>query len=212
MRIHHFVLLGGSVALTIASVASMVACATPNIPGDDAPADDPSANTPGTESKAPTGGYKRDGGSTPPSSGSPGSGTGTPGAGGGGGGGGDAGAPKPAPTTQADAAPPVTANACATSASSNACYACCENQVPSGVPFLDNEWGKCQCEAPGACAQACAAEYCGGFGVQPGGACDSCLAANDSACNTQADNACAANATCSKLFACADNSGCAQKP
>jgi hypothetical protein len=205
MRIHQFFLLGGGVALTI---ASMVACATPNIPGDDAPEDDQNANTPGTETKTPTGGYKRDGGSTPPNSGSTGSGSGTSGAAPAV----DSGAPKPAPTTQADAAPPAATNACATSASSNACYDCCESQVPSGVPFLDNEWGKCQCEAPGACAQVCADEYCGGFGVQPGGACDSCLAANDSACNTQADNACAANATCSKLFACADNSGCAQKP
>lgn len=203
MRIHVLV-LGSSIALAIASV---VACATPNIPGEDAPADDPSGNTPGTETKTPTGAYKRDGGSTPMNSGSPGAGTGT---------GTDSGTgtgttPKPGPAAQPDAAPPAAANACASSANQNACYTCCENQVPSGVPFLDNEWGKCQCEAPGVCAQACANEYCAGFGVQPGGSCDSCLAANNSMCNTQADNACAANATCAKLFACAANSGCAQK-
>ena len=207
MRFHHFILVGGGLALAIGSI---VACATPNIPGDDVPEDDQSANAPGTETKTPTGAYKRDGGSTPPSDDSTGSGTGTPGAGAGGGG--DSGIPKPAPTTQPDAAPPAMTNACATSADQNSCYDCCENQVPSGVPFLDNEWGKCQCEAPGICAQACASEYCAGFGVQPGGACDNCLAANDSSCNTQADNVCAADATCSKLFACADNSSCAQKP
>ena len=207
MRIHLFI-LGGGIALTIASV---VACATPNIPGDEAPADDPNAGTPGTETKTPTGAYKRDGGSSA-ANGSTGTGTGTGAGTGTGGGTGMGTTPKPPPTTQADAAPPAMTNACATSASKSTCYTCCENQVPSGVPFLDNEWGKCQCELPGACAQACGNEYCAGFAVQPGGACDSCLAANDSACNTRADNACAADATCNKLFACADNSGCAAKP
>jgi hypothetical protein len=210
MRIH-LLILGGSVALTIASGTLSVACATPNIPGDEAPTDDPSGNAPGTETKTPTGAYKRDGGSSA-ANGSAGAGAGAGTDGGTGGGTGTGTTPKPPPTTQADAAPPATTNACATSANQNSCYTCCETQVPAGVPFLDNEWGKCQCELPGACAQACGNEYCAGFAVQPGGACDSCLAAHNSACNTQADNACAANATCNKLFACADNSGCAAKP
>lgn len=199
MRIH-LLIVGSGLAMTVASV---VACATPNIPGE-LPADDPGGGTtPGEESKTPTGAYKRDGGSTPATGGSAGkdAGTGT--------------SPSPAPTTQADASappPPVTANACSSSASKTSCYTCCDNQVPSGVPFLDNEWGKCQCEAPALCAQACANEYCAGFGVQPGGSCDNCLAANDQTCGTQADNACAADATCKKLFACDTNSGCAAKP
>lgn len=208
MRIHLFI-LGSSIALTI---ASLVACATPDIPGDETPTSDQNANTPGTETKTPTGAYKRDGGSSPvKSSTDAGTGTGT-GAGSGSSGTGTATTPKPAPTTQADAAPPVTTNACATSATQDTCHACCETEVPSGIPFLDNEWGKCQCEVPGVCAGACANEYCGGNTVQPGGSCDNCLSANDSMCNTQADNACAADATCEKLFACAENSGCAAKP
>jgi hypothetical protein len=200
MRIHLLTLAGG-LAVTVASV---VACATPNIPGDDLPADDSSGgSTPGEENKAPTGAYKRDGGSTPATGGSAGkdAGTGT--------------SPTPGPTTQPDASappPPVPANACSSSASQSSCYTCCDNQVPSGVPFLDDEWGKCQCEAPALCAQACANEYCAGFGVQPGGSCDNCLAANEQTCGTQADNACLANATCKKLLACDTNSSCAAKP
>jgi hypothetical protein len=200
MRIHLLLILGSGLAMTVASV---VACATPNIPGD-LPADDSSGGTtPGEENKTPTGAYKRDGGSTPATGGSAGkdAGTGT--------------TPKPAPTTQPDAAappPPVTANACSSSASKTSCFTCCDNQVPSGVAFLDNEWGKCQCEAPALCAQACANEYCAGFGVQPGGSCDNCLAANEQTCGTQADNACAADATCKNLLACDTNSGCAAKP
>ena len=200
MRIH-LLLLGSALAVTVASV---VACATPNIPGD-LPADDSSGGTtPGEENKTPTGAYKRDGGSTPATGGSSAAK--------------DAGAgstPKPGPTTQPDAAappPPVTANACASSANRTSCFTCCENQVPSGISFLDNEWGKCQCQAPALCAQACANEYCAGLGVHPGGSCDNCLAANDATCGTQADNACAADANCKKLFACDTNSGCAAKP
>jgi hypothetical protein len=203
MRIH-LLFLGSALAVTVASV---VACATPNIPGD-LPTDDPSSGgtTPGEENKTPTGAYKRDGGTTPATGGSSASASKDAGAGT---------TPKPGPTTQADAAaptPPVTANACSSSANRTSCFKCCESQVPSGVPFLDNEWGKCQCAAPALCAQACANEYCAGLGVQPGGSCDSCLAANDQTCGTQADNACAADATCKKLFACDTNSGCAAKP
>ncbi|MDB5218088.1 MAG: hypothetical protein JWO86_6015 [Myxococcaceae bacterium] len=197
MRIQ-LLFFGSGLAVTIASV---VACATPNIP-EDLPSDDQSSvTTPGTENKTPTGAYTRDGGSTPATGGGSGSGSGT--------------TPAPAPTTTADAStppPPVTTNACASSANGNACYSCCETQVPNGVPFLDNAWGECQCVAPALCAQACANEYCAGNGVIPGGSCDNCLAATDQTCGNQADNACAADANCSKLFACATNSGCAAKP
>jgi hypothetical protein len=195
MRVLAFA-LGG--ILAVSTAAFTIACATPNIP-DDALGDGENA----TEPPAKTGTSKRDAGrSTPPDD------TTTS----------DASAPpqNTPPATQADGAappppPPATTNACATSTTQGACYGCCETQVPSGVPFLNNEWGKCVCEVPGACANACANSYCAGQPVAAGSACDSCLAANNQTCVMQADNKCAADVTCKKLFQCDTDSKCSSK-
>lgn len=181
-------------AIAASAAALLLACASPNIPDD--PLADPAATDP-TPKKTPA---KKDAGS--------GTGTGsepTPAPTGGG--------TPPPPPNQADAAPPpAPTNACAASATATACFSCCESANPTALPFLDNQWGKCLCQAPGACAFACAVEYCSGGPVKVGGSCDACLAANDGTCRTQAESACNADATCKNLFLCDSDSKCVTKP
>lgn len=175
--------------------AAAVACAVPNLPDDTLDGDQN-----GTEPAAKASPTKKDAGSTPSSDGT---GTGT------------SPTPTPAPTPTPSPTPtptPAPTNACAATSTKAACYDCCETANPTALDFLDDEWGKCACVSPGACANVCAAEYCGGLPTQVGGACDACLASRDQACSTQAETACSADATCAKLPTCDTTSACASKP
>lgn len=198
MRVRVFLLSGGLVA---SCAVAMLACATPNIPEDDLESDQ-NVTVP---TRNPTTALKHDAGSTtsgdtPPSTPTPSAGT----------------SPStPQTPAQADGGPVVTApatNACASSANQDTCYSCCETANPKGLPFIDNEWGKCACVSPGVCGSVCANQYCGGQPTYQGTSCDACLSQNDDSCETQAETVCATNADCKPLLTCIDDSKCATKP
>jgi len=116
----------------------------------------------------------------------------------------------PGPATPSDAGPAGT-NACGAETKQEACYVCCETANPKALPFLNNEFGKCACETPGACKAECATTFCAGKEPAQGDACDLCLTKNGPACVTQADTACEASADCKGLFQCDDDSKCETK-
>jgi hypothetical protein len=183
--------LVASGAFAAMATAFLLACATPNLPAD-------ALDEEGNGAQPPTTSGRDAGHSTPPPR-MPDAGTQPD--------------PMPTPSPQPDAGTtPTPTNACAMSAGKSACYQCCETANPAALSFLDNEWGKCACEVPGVCANACANSYCAGLPVQQGSSCDSCLAANNQSCSTQAESKCNADATCKKLFQCDQDSSCTTKP
>jgi hypothetical protein len=193
-KIMRVLVLAACSTFAVSATALMLACATPNIP-DDALGDE-NGTEPPTKTTPPV---KHDAGRGTRPEPTPDAGTTNPDP-----------QPQPQPNPASDAG--TTTNACATSATKATCYQCCETANPTALPFLDNEWGKCVCEVPGVCANACANSYCVGGAVAPGSNCDACLSANDQACGAQADNKCAADATCKKLFQCDSDSKCTTKP
>ena len=123
----------------------------------------------------------------------------------------DAGLPR-ADAGGADAAVVVPLNPeCASSATSDSCFACCDTKHPKGVTVSQQAFGDCNCLSPGTCKSACSASYCAGSPAAPGSACDTCLS-NSAACGTVSDNACAADATCALFASCYTDSHCATKP
>ena len=100
---------------------------------------------------------------------------------------------------------------CAGSTTANACFQCCETNNPGTADEWNNFWNQCACSAS-KCGNVCANEWCAGFFPNPGDACDQCLNAEEATCDTQANNSCAGDASCSKLLQCDDSSGCATKP
>jgi hypothetical protein len=120
------------------------------------------------------------------------------------------------PTEPADPASPATPaipgptnGPCSASASFDACLQCCDQAAPGGFDFESNAFGQCACGSPGVCAQACAGTFCAGG--QATAACEQCLTAATQ-CNTAAEAACNANASCTAAFTCYDASGCELKP
>lgn len=98
---------------------------------------------------------------------------------------------------------------CSAQASFDACFQCCDQAFPGGFEVDAQAFGQCACESPGVCAQACATSFCAGGQATP--ACEQCLAAATQ-CNTVAETACNANASCQGVFSCVDSSGCEAKP
>jgi hypothetical protein len=184
-----------AVTLAFATAASTLACAVPDLPPDDPSADEQASTDPTPTETTPP---KRDTGTASPSTGGSGSGTGT--------------SPPPSSTPDAgDAAAPPT-NACATAATEDACFRCCDVANPNAIPLLNDELANCQCGVPGMCAAVCASQYCGGQATIAGGACDNCLLANDASCRTQAETKCAATSTCKPYLTCTNDAKCASKP
>jgi hypothetical protein len=116
----------------------------------------------------------------------------------------DPAAPAATPTT-----PAPTNGQCAAATSFDACFGCCDQAFPGGFEVDAQAFGQCACESPGVCAQACAGSFCAGGQATP--ACEQCLA-TATQCNTAAETACNANASCKGVFTCVDSSGCEAKP
>lgn len=113
--------------------------------------------------------------------------------------------------TGIDAGPPAPTGPCAGSTTANACFQCCDTNNPGTADEWNNFWNQCACSAS-KCGNVCFNEWCAGFFPNPGDACDQCLNAQEASCDTQANNSCAGDASCSKLLQCDDTSGCAAKP
>lgn len=111
-----------------------------------------------------------------------------------------------APATPTTPAP--TNGQCSASTTFDACFQCCDQAFPGGFEVDAQAFGKCACEAPGVCAQACAGSFCAGGQATP--ACEQCLN-TATQCNTAAETACNANASCKGVFTCVDTSGCETK-
>lgn len=113
------------------------------------------------------------------------------------------------PAAPGTPAPGAGTGQCSAQASSDACFQCCDQASPGGFEVDAQAFGQCACESPGVCAQACAGSFCAGSQATP--ACQQCLA-TATQCNTTAEAACNASASCKGVFSCVDSSGCEQKP
>ncbi len=112
--------------------------------------------------------------------------------------------------TEADAGAPPATGACAGSATADACFTCCEQQAPQGLPILQQAFGNCVCgTGTGNCAAECGGSFCAG--APPSALCEKCLDAANT-CRLQADTACEQTPACNALFQCDDASKCASKP
>ena len=121
----------------------------------------------------------------------------------------DAGAPDPGPAPTPDAG--TTTGTCSATTGQDACYTCCEDTNPGALDILDQAFGNCICDAS-ACGNACATTACNGIAPAPGSTCDQCIGAYYGTCDQYATSRCQNNATCAKMLACDQASGCAQKP
>lgn len=115
--------------------------------------------------------------------------------------------PTPSPTPDAGPAP----GTCSGETSRQSCYQCCETTNPGALDILDGAFWACMC-AGSVCGNECASTACNGIEPAPGSACDQCLGAAYGACDIVATTLCQKSATCSKMLACDDTSGCAGKP
>lgn len=115
----------------------------------------------------------------------------------------------PAPTPDAGGTTP--SGACSTKTSRDACYTCCEDTNPGALAILDQAFGSCICDVS-ICGNECANTACNGVAPLQGSVCDQCINAYYGTCDQYATSQCQKNATCSKMLACDDASGCAQKP
>lgn len=117
------------------------------------------------------------------------------------------------PAAAGDAAAPGTpapgTGRCSAQQTFDTCMQCCDEGFPGGFEVDAQAFGACVCESPGTCAAACAGSYCAGS--PPTAACEQCLQ-SAAQCNTTAEAACKANASCQGVFACVDSSGCQTKP
>ena len=120
--------------------------------------------------------------------------------------------PEPPPGSSnpdAGTTPPPPA-ACTATATSDACFTCCEEQHPQGIPFLQQAFGNCVCgTGAGNCSAECGASFCAG--AAPSALCEQCLDAADT-CRVQSDTACEQNPACNAMFQCDTASQCASKP
>lgn len=121
----------------------------------------------------------------------------------------DGGSPTPTPTPVPDAG--TTSGTCSGTANQDSCYTCCEDTNPGALAILDQAFGDCICDAT-ICGNECATTACNGIAPAQGSACDSCINAYYGTCDGYATSQCQKNATCSKMLACDQASGCAQKP
>jgi hypothetical protein len=121
--------------------------------------------------------------------------------------------PPPSNQTGTDAgtpAPPPATSACAASTTRDACFTCCEQEHPQGIPTLQQAFGNCVCgNGAGNCAAECGASFCAG--AAPSALCEQCLDAADT-CRVQADTACEQTPACDAMFQCDTASQCANKP
>lgn len=115
----------------------------------------------------------------------------------------------PAADPAAPGTPAPTNGQCSAQPSFDACFSCCDQAFPGGFEVDANAFGQCACESPGVCVSVCAGNYCAGGQATP--ACEQCLA-TATQCNTAAETACNANASCKGVFTCVDSSGCEAKP
>lgn len=118
--------------------------------------------------------------------------------------------PTPTPSTDTpDSGTPGTPTPamCSSQTTFDACYDCC---VPDATTMSAGEavFQQCAC-APSACRTQCLSTYCSN--QAPSAQCEQCLQ-NQSACQQQADTACAADSKCNAAMTCLDTSGCDSKP
>src|SRR5438445_5222163 len=175
----HPFISSGACASVFVAVAALVACSDPPIPSD--LVDDQNTALP-TRQPAPA---KTDAGA--------------------------AAGPAPAPAAQAPqgdagasdgAAATGPTGPCAGPGNKDKCWSCCEVLNPKALSFLDDQYGRCMCLAPGACAQVCAGSFCNGGAPSDGDPCDKCITANDGAYTAQAEAACALRSDCQPVLAC----------
>ncbi len=118
----------------------------------------------------------------------------------------------PTPSTETpDSGTPSTpgtpTNTCSSETSFDACYDCCVTD-PTAMDAGEIVFQQCAC-APSACRTQCLSTYCSN--QAPSAQCEQCLQ-NQSACQQQADTACAADTKCNAAMTCLDTSGCDAKP
>ena len=115
--------------------------------------------------------------------------------------------PSTAPTPTAAPAPPP-APACSNAQGADACYECCDARHAGGAQRWDQAMQACVCAAT-ACGVQCAQTACAEPPVVPvaGDACSACLD-SATACEQQADTACAADPACNAFAACVEASEC----
>lgn len=94
-------------------------------------------------------------------------------------------------------------NTCGTKATSMECGDCCIAKKPAAWEAADDVFFDCLC-APSACATACAESVCATAENQnePTAACNTCLDAQEPACDDKATAACDADADCKAIEAC----------
>lgn len=111
--------------------------------------------------------------------------------------------------TQADSSPTLPsaptggADACGTKATSQECGDCCIAKKPGAWDAAEEVYFGCIC-ADTTCKTACAESLCAATANEtaPNAACETCLTAQEPACEQKAVAACDANADCKEVDAC----------
>jgi hypothetical protein len=112
-----------------------------------------------------------------------------------------------ATTTTTSSPSPASKGACSSKTSAQSCLDCCSAKAPGAIDVYAIAFASCLCEAPGACAEACAATLCSG--AKPDAACSSCM--QTARCEDPALTACEKDATCAPFLSCVTASDCATK-
>jgi hypothetical protein len=110
-----------------------------------------------------------------------------------------------------DEQPAPTGGQCANETSFDTCLDCCATAHEDGANTFYGTYIDCLCTA--ACATECSASLCDTANpTAPDAACDACISANGTMCQSDVAAACSADPDCIAFDKCVGDSDCENKP